>query len=74
MILLEELTARIAANWFVALWLSACTVLFTWKFLKEVYAELKYDELAPRLYEYQAAMSCSLLALALWVEKVKILK
>ena len=74
MILLEELTVKVAADWFVVVWLSACTVLFTWKFLKEVYAELKYDELAPRLYEYQAAMSCSLLALALWVEKVKILK
>lgn len=74
MILLEEATIRIAANWFVAGWLSACTLYFTWRFLKGVYEELKHDERAPRLYEHQAAMSCSLLALALWVEKVEILK
>ena len=74
MILLEEVTARIAANWFVALWLSACTLLFTWRFLKEVYEDLKRDTYASELVELQAAMSCSLLALALWLEKMEVLK
>lgn len=74
MILLEELTVKVAADWFVVVWLSACTLLFTWQFLKEVYEDLKRDTYASELVELQAAMSCSLLALALWLERMEVLK
>ena len=68
-----ELTAKVAADWFVALWLGTCAMMFTWRFLKEVYKELKRDTYASE-FEHQAAMSCSLLALVLWLERMEGLK
>lgn len=68
-----ELTAKVAADWFVALWLGTCTLMFTWRFLKEVYKDLKRDTYTSEP-EHQAAMSCSLLALVLWLEKMEGLK
>lgn len=69
-----ELTAKVAADWFVTLWLGTCTLMFTWRFLKEVYEDLKRDTYASELVEHQAAMRCSLLALVLWLEKTEGLK